>query len=86
MIDAGLLDGDIVVVERLATAKAGGIVVDWSTARSPIKRLRNAGAWAKNAVATWLLDPANAAYEMISPQRPLEILGVVTGLFRRFRR
>ncbi len=86
MIDAGLLDGDIVVVDRSAAAKAGDIVVAVVDSEITVKRLRNAGARAKDAVANWLLEPANAAYEMICPQRSLEILGVVTGSFRRFRR
>ena len=86
MIDAGLLDGDIVVVDRSAAAKAGDIVVAVVDSEITVKRLRNAGARAKDAVANWLLEPANAAYEMIRPQRSLEILGVVTGSFRRFRR
>lgn len=98
MRDAGLLDGDIVVVDRSAKAGAGDIVVAVVDDEITVKRLRQAkvsrvkacDATAKPIIPSgsikWLLEPANPDFEVIHPQRSLEILGVVTGSFRRFRR
>lgn len=81
MRDAGLLDGDIAVVDRSAQARAGDIVVAVVDSEITVKRLR-----ANGSPNTWRLEPANAAYPVIEPQGSLELLGVVTGSFRRFAR
>lgn len=81
MMDAGLLDGDIVVVDQSTQAKAGDIVVAVVDHEITVKRLR-----ANGSPDTWVLEPANAAFKPIHPKGSLEILGVVTGSFRRFRR
>jgi len=81
MMDAGLLDGDIVVVDQSTQAKAGDIVVAVVDHEITVKRLRSNGS-----PETWILEPANAAFKPIHPKGSLEILGVVTGSFRRFRR
>lgn len=81
MKDAGLLDGDIAVVDRSTPAKAGDIVVAVVDDEITVKRLR-----ANGLPETWVLEPANPAYAVIHPQGSLEMLGVVVGSFRRFRR
>ena len=79
MIDAGLLDGDIVVVDRMAESRPGDIVVAVIDNQITVKRLRSEGA-------SWSLEPANSAFQVIRPQGSLELLGVVVGSFRRFKR
>lgn len=81
MKDAGLLDGDIAVVDRSISAKAGDIVVAVVDGEITVKHLR-----ANGSPDTWILEPANPAYAVIHPQGSLEMLGVVVGSFRRFRR
>lgn len=81
MMDAGLLDGDIVVVDQSTQAKAGDIVVAVVDHEVKVKRLR-----ANGSRDTWILEAASAAFKPIHPKGSLEILGVVTGSFRRFRR
>jgi SOS-response transcriptional repressor LexA len=81
MVGAGLLDGDIVVVEREAQAKVGDIVVAVVDNEITIKYLR--GSFEQQM---WWLEPANPGYEAIRPQGSLELLGVVVGSFRRIRR
>src|SRR3546814_2044992 len=65
MIDAGILDGDTVVIERCDTAENGTIVVALiDNEEATLKRLRRKGG----AVA---LEPANKAYEtrIFPPER-----------------
>ena len=83
MIEAGILDGDVVVVRRQDDARTGEIVValvgDDETAdeatvktfhREPDGRIR--------------LQPENSALEPLYPEH-VEILGRVTGVFRTLR-
>jgi len=79
MIDAGILDGDIVVVQRAQDARNGEIVValagdDESTDEATVKRFFRE----KGRVR---LQPENAALEPIYAQH-VQILGRVTGVFR----
>jgi repressor LexA len=80
MRDAGLLDGDFVVVEANSPTSHGDIVVAVVDNQITVKYLRTDSAGA------WLLEPANPAYEAIRPVGSLEVLGVVVGSFRRYRR
>lgn len=80
MKDAGLLDGDLVVVERNAPTSPGDIVVAIVDGEMTVKTLRRARGGA------WFLEAANPAYEPIHPAGNLEILGVVVGSFRKNRR
>lgn len=87
MRDAGLLDGDIAVVDQSVHAKDGDIVVAVVDGEITVKYLRSTGRTADiSAVEAWVLAPANTAYEVIQPETSLQVLGVVTGSFRRFRR
>jgi len=77
MIDAGILDGDTVVVEKRASANVGDIVVAIVDNEFTLKRLdRERGRF--------VLRPANKAYSVIRPGKDLEIFGVVIGLFRKY--
>jgi len=79
MIDAGILDGDTVVVERCDTANNGEIVVALvDDQEATLKRLRRKG----NSVA---LEAANPAYEtrIFGPDR-VKVQGRLVGLLRRY--
>jgi repressor LexA len=79
MIEAGILDGDLVVVRRGQDARNGDIVValagdDESADEATVKRFfRDAGRIR--------LQPENSALEPIYPAYA-EVLGKVTGVFR----
>lgn len=77
MIDAGIHDGDLVVVERVKAASAGDIVVAIVDNEFTLKELGL-------EKGKFVLKPHNPAYPVIRPQGELEIFGVVTGLVRRY--
>jgi len=79
MRDVGLLDGDMVVVEKNSPTKPGDIVVAIVDEEFTIKTLR---LDSKNA---YYLEAANPSYPDIHPAGSLEIFGVVVGSFRRYR-
>ncbi len=79
MIDAGILDGDYVVVRRQQTARNGDIVValagnDEATDEATVKRYYRE----KGRIR---LQPENAALEPLYPEH-VGVLGKVVGLFR----
>ncbi|MBI1233271.1 MAG: transcriptional repressor LexA [Alphaproteobacteria bacterium] len=79
MIDAGILDGDIVIIERANTAQTGDIVVALvDREEATLKRLRKKGG----SIA---LEAANPAYEtrIFGPDR-VEVQGKLVGLIRRY--
>lgn len=78
MIDAGIHDGDIVVVERTKAAKSGDFVIAIVDNEFTLKEL----VLEKGA---FVLKPHNPAYPVIRPRGELEIFGIVTGLARRYR-
>ena len=80
MKDAGLLDGDVVVLEANRLPANGDIVVAVVDGQTTVKYLRSASD------GGWLLEPANPAYQPIKPTDSLEVLGVVVGSFRSYRR
>lgn len=78
MMDAGIQDGDIVIVERSKAAQVGDFVVAIVDDEFTLKELIvERGKFA--------LKPHNPAYPVIRPKGELEIYGVVTGLVRRYR-
>jgi DNA polymerase V len=79
MTDAGILDGDIVVVSRAAGARPGDIVVALVAGDRTMKRLRRSGN------RLWLV-PESEGYERIIVDENVEIWGVVVGLARRYRK
>jgi repressor LexA len=79
MIDAGILDGDIVIIERSDTAMNGEIVVALvDEEEATLKRLRKKGG----SIA---LEAANPAYEtrIFGPDR-VRVQGRLVGLIRRY--
>ena len=77
MIDAGLVEGDHIVVDRMVNAKLGDIVVAIVDNQFTVKYL------AKDKQGFYL-KPGNIAYPPIRPQGQMEIYGVVVGNFRRY--
>ena len=79
MMDAGILDGDTVIIERGETADNGAIVVALiDNQEATLKRLRRKGG----AIA---LEPANKSYETrIFPPERVKIQGKLIGLMRRY--
>ena len=79
MVNAGILDGDIVVVRRQQDARNGEIVValvgdaGWAD-EATVKRFFREGTRVR-------LQPENSAYEPIYADH-VQILGRVTGVFR----
>ena len=79
MVEAGILDGDTVVIERADNAENGAIVVAFVEGQEvTLKRLRKR----HNSVA---LEPANANYEtrIFGPDQ-VEIQGKLVGLVRAY--
>jgi len=75
MIDAGILDGDYVVVRQQNHAQDGDIVVALLEDEATVKRFFKE----KDAIR---LQPENAALEPIR-SRDVQILGKVVGVFRK---
>src|SRR5579864_4955336 len=79
MIEAGILDGDTVIIQRCDTAENGAIVVALVDDQEvTLKRLRRRGA----SIA---LEPANKAHEtrIFGPDR-VKVQGRLVGLLRRY--
>lgn len=79
MIDAGILDGDTVVIRKTESADTGDIVVALiDEEEATLKRFRRRGA----SIA---LEPANSQHEVrILPPNRVRIQGRLVGLFRRY--
>lgn len=76
MVDAGILEGDLVVVEKTATAKRGDIVVAIVDGQFTLKTL-------DLERGRFVLKPENKAYPVIRPEGALEVFGVMVGLVRK---
>lgn len=77
MVDAGLLDGDIVVVKKDAPTKAGDIVVAIVDNEYTIKFL-------ESDKRGFYLKPANKSFPEIRANGHLEMFGLVVGSFRKY--
>ncbi len=79
MVDAGILDGDTVIIERGETAENGSIVVALVDGEeATLKRIRRRGY----SIA---LEPANKAYETrIFPPDRVKVQGRLVALLRRY--
>ena len=79
MIEAGILDGDMALIQRTEGAETGDIVVALiDDEEATLKRFRRRGA----SIA---LEPANPAHEVrILPPNRVRIQGKLVGLFRRY--
>ena len=79
MIQAGILDGDVVIIKRTETADSGDIVVALvDNEEATLKRLRKRG----NSIA---LEAANPAYEtrIFGPDR-VRVQGKLVAMIRRY--
>lgn len=79
MRDAGVLDGDLAVVERSSSAKAGEFIVAVVDGGFTLKELGYEGDQP-------ILIPHNDRYPRIRPERALEIFGIVRGIVRKLDR
>ncbi|MCU0234574.1 MAG: transcriptional repressor LexA [Thermoanaerobaculales bacterium] len=79
MIDDGVHDGDLVVVQQAHAAKDGEMVVALVAGEVTLKRIYREGA------SRVRLQPANPALApLLVPARELQVQGVVVGLLRRY--
>jgi SOS regulatory protein LexA len=78
MIDAGILPGDMVLVERGLEAKDGDIVVAQIDHAWTLTYLRKRGR------KVWL-EPANKKYQALHPTEELKIAAVVIAVIRKYR-
>jgi repressor LexA len=79
MIDAGICEGDLVVVRAQNHAEPGEIVVALVDGESTVKRLarRNEKLW---------LQPANRRYDPIAVEGDTRVIGKVIGVIRSYER
>ena len=79
MVEAGIFEGDTVIIERTDTADNGAIVVALvDREEATLKRIRRKGG----AIA---LEPANKTYETrIFPPERVKIQGRLVGLIRKY--
>lgn len=77
MIGAGIMDGDLVVVERTRQPKNGDIVLAEVDGQWTMKYFRRKGAEV-------MLEAANPAYPTIYPREELKIGGVITASVRKY--
>ena len=77
MIDAGILPGDIVLVEKGPRPRQNDIVVARVDDEWTLKY------FVRDAVGV-RLEPANRKYKFIRPKRSLEIGGVVRAIIRKY--
>ncbi len=77
MIGAGIMDGDLVVVERNRQPKNGDIVLAEVDGQWTMKYFRRQGRGV-------VLEAANPAYPLIHPGEELKIGGVITASVRKY--
>lgn len=78
MIEAGILPGDIVIVEPKRQARVGEIVLAQVDNQWTLKFLDRVGSRMQ-------LKPGNPRYQPIAPREELRLGGVIRGVFRRYR-
>lgn len=77
MIDAHIVDGDMVIAERATSAKDGQIVIAEIDGEFTMKYFR------KKDGKVWL-EPANKKYKPIYPEQELKITAIVKGVIRKY--
>jgi repressor LexA len=77
MIGAGIMEGDLVIVERERTPKNGDIVLAEVDGQWTMKYFRRQGRGV-------VLEAANPAYPTIYPEEELKIGGVITASVRKY--
>ncbi|MGD2081280.1 MAG: translesion error-prone DNA polymerase V autoproteolytic subunit [Nitrospirota bacterium] len=78
MSGAGILPGDMVLVDKGQSPRSGDIVIAEVDGEWTMKYLKRRGQGA-------VLVPANPKYQPIRPRRELRIAGVVTAVVRKYR-
>lgn len=78
MIEAGIQEGDLVIVERKNEPKDGDIVIAEVDGGWTMKYLR------KKSGKQPYLEPANKKYKSIFPEYDLKIAAVVKGVIRKY--
>ncbi len=78
MSGAGILPGDMVIVDKGRVPKSGDIVIAEVDGEWTMKYLRKRGE-------SVTLIPANPRYKPIKPQNELKIAGVVTAVVRKYK-
>ena len=78
MSEAGILPGDMVIVDRGQTAKSGDIVIAEVDGQWTMKYLRKRGE-------SITLVAANPKYSPIKPKNELKIAGIVTAVVRKYK-
>ena len=79
MIGAGIMEGDLVIVERERTPKSGDIVLAEVDGQWTMKYFRQQG----NQVT---LEAANPKYPVIRPKQELKLGGIVSAVIRKYHR
>lgn len=77
MIDAGIMEGDMVLVERRGNAKDGDIVLAEVDGYWTMKYFKKKG----NTIS---LEPANKKFKTILPKETLNIAAIVTAVIRKY--
>lgn len=77
MIDAGILPGDMVLVDKGMTPKSGHIVIAEVDNEWTMKYLKKRGS-------SVTLLPANPKYKPVKPKQELRIAGIVTAVIRKY--
>ncbi|WP_035051553.1 LexA family protein [Andreprevotia chitinilytica] len=78
MVEAGIHDGDIAIVEKRHAASIGDVVVAIVDGEYTLKEL------ARDKQG-YLLLPKNIDFQPIRPKEGLEIFGIMVGLVRKYR-
>jgi len=78
MSEAGILPGDMVIVDKGQTPRSGDIVIAEVDNQWTMKYLQKRGS-------TVTLLPANPKYQPIKPKDELKIAGVVTAVVRKYK-
>ncbi len=79
MFDAGIREGDMVLVERTSVGRSGQIVIAEIDGNWTMKYLRKEGGF-------FFLEPANTAYKPIFPKEDLRIAAVVKAIIRKYEK
>ncbi|MHB1645516.1 MAG: transcriptional repressor LexA [bacterium] len=78
MTEAGIMQGDYVIVDKSLTASEGDIVIAQVDNAWTMKYLSKENG-------SYILLPANPRYKPIKPKNELQIAGVVTGVARKYK-
>ena len=78
MENAGIHDGDLLIVDRSRTARSGSIVIAVANGEMTVKRL-------ERRKDRWWLIPANATFQPLPVTENTELWGVVAHAIKSYR-